>query len=362
MRTAIALCILGICASASAAPPPLTTFQGRLSNGGGVVADGKFDLNVSLFAAPSGGAVLWSEAEFGVVVAGGAFSIVLGDASPLDANLLAGPGELWVEIAVDGEPPLPRTQLTSSPFALVSARLACTGCISPAHLAACGEGEGLRYESGKWVCTTVTGEAGAKGDQGVQGIQGIQGPEGPAGADGKDGADGAAGSDAAGSIYVHWGKKTCQSGWSAAYAGVMSVIANVDDGGRSPMGPVCLDKVISEDANGGFSAVVVQGRFNEPNTSSTRHDCAVCVKGKSQCYTHWGKSQCMAGYTEVVDGLVTALGSPSDPARELTQPVCAEIEITSDPNGGYGMAFAQAKFNEKQSNAAATTCAICCPE
>lgn len=379
MRTSIALCsvlAVTLSAPATAAPPPLATVQGRLANTGGVVVDGKYDLLVSLWDAQTQGQQLWSEVEFGAEVEGGVFSLVLGDTTPMTPDLITQKSSVWLQVAVDGEPPLPRIQLNSTPFALVAARLECSGCVAPAMLKACADGEGLRFIGGAWTCTTVVGQAGDTGPQGEKGDAGPPGKDGPTGAKGDTGQAGPkgdpgqtgpkgdagpTGSDATGAAYVHWGKDTCASGYTKAYDGFTSALANTDDGGRSPVGPICLDKTISVDHNSGFSAVAVQGKFNESSNESSRHDCAVCVRGKSQCYTRWGATSCIAGFTAVFSGSITTLGSPNDGSREFSSPFCGDLNVTSDANSGYGMAVAQAKWNEDQSKAAQTPCAMCCP-
>ena len=203
-----------------------------------------------------------------------------------------------------------------------------------------------------------TGPKGAKGDTGAQGPTGAIGPQGPKG---DTGPKGPMGDPAIGSVYVSWGSTGCASGWAKAYGGYITGVGNSDDGGRSPAGPICTSVLVSEDANSSFSAVAVQGLYNEHSNETSRKSCAVCVKGKTQCYTRWGAADCISGFTKVYSGYLTALGSPDDSAREFSQPFCGNFTVSGDPNGGYGMSLAQAKWNQNQAKAGRTTCAVCCP-
>ncbi len=360
-----------VCSVALATPPTAVSVQGRVGNSGGAV-DGTYDVLFELFDGPADGVALWAETNAAVQIKGGVFQAVLGDNVPLGPSVLS-TAEVWVQATIIGEKPLPRIRLWSAPYALVAASVNCSGCIGFAQLAAsgCDAGQILARngDNSNWACVDpAQGPPGTPGTPGEDGADGQPGPSGKDGAPGEKGADGAqgpagpAGSDAAGSIYVHWGQDTCAAGWTKAYSGLTSALGNSDDGGRSPVGPICTDKVITADANSGFSAVAIQGLFNENHTSTAAHKCAVCVKGKSACYTRWGAGGCVAGYAQVYTGSITVLGSPNDGAREFSQPFCGDFEVTSDPNSGYGMSIIQAKFNESQNKAPRTACAMCCPQ
>lgn len=129
--------------SATAAPvPPSVSFQGALSTSGGVPANGTYDLVLRLFTAETGGSQVYSQTLGSVQVSGGLLDATVG---PLTSALLSAHAELWVELAVLGEPPLPRQRLRSAPYAIQSetantaataAALSCSGCVSSSHIAA----------------------------------------------------------------------------------------------------------------------------------------------------------------------------------------------------------------------------------
>jgi len=103
-------------------------YAGALTGSAGQpVADGLYDFSFALYAAESGGELLWSEVQKGVAVEGGAFELALGRASAIPAAVLDG-GARWLEVAVQGPgeagftPLLPRQRLTAAlPDALAEA-------------------------------------------------------------------------------------------------------------------------------------------------------------------------------------------------------------------------------------------------
>ncbi|MEN9414650.1 MAG: hypothetical protein RLZ62_954, partial [Bacteroidota bacterium] len=83
---------------------------------GGAVDDGKYSLTFKLYTQESGGTPVWSETQDDIEVIGGVYSALLGEANPLTAGF----NEVYyLGIAVDGGAELiPRTRLTSAPYAL----------------------------------------------------------------------------------------------------------------------------------------------------------------------------------------------------------------------------------------------------
>jgi hypothetical protein len=100
-------------------------YAGTLTDSAGQpVADGLYDFSFALYAAESGGELLWSEVQRGVAVEGGALELALGRASAIPPAVLDG-GARLLEVAVRGPgeagftPLLPRQHLTAaSPGAL----------------------------------------------------------------------------------------------------------------------------------------------------------------------------------------------------------------------------------------------------
>lgn len=191
--------LLALTLSASALAQDRTNLQGRLSNGAGVSVDGSFSLVVRLFDKAVDGSELWIESFNDVAVDNGVFNLRLGDKSPLVGVLAANP-VIWVEVKVEGEPPLPRRPLDAVPRAIVAHDVACSGCITPAEtsfLSGCTAGQVLGFDGVDWGCTDPgtgpkgdTGPAGPKGDTGEKGADGAQGPKGEKGATGAQGPKG----------------------------------------------------------------------------------------------------------------------------------------------------------------------------
>ena len=108
MRTIV---LLLLAATASAAAPVQLVHQGRLLDAAGDPVHGTADLEVSLFAAASGGDPLWSETLDDVRLDGGYFSAVLGTTGDLPHDVFD--EALYVAVAVNGEAMGPRSPLGS---------------------------------------------------------------------------------------------------------------------------------------------------------------------------------------------------------------------------------------------------------
>ncbi|GMV40942.1 MAG: hypothetical protein AMXMBFR64_26580 [Myxococcales bacterium] len=122
---------------AHAAIPSSLTVQGVLETSGGMPASGSFDLVLRLWSAPSGGTKLYEHPAQAVQVAGGVFDAVVG---PVPDGALG--GGAWLEVAVDGEPPLPRRPLGAVAYSIeaqhaavadTAGALACSGCVGAGH-------------------------------------------------------------------------------------------------------------------------------------------------------------------------------------------------------------------------------------
>lgn len=122
-RSAALLLALLFTPSAWAVPAAFTT-QGRLLDADGSAVDGSLDLTFRLLDSEAGGSTLWSERQV-VAFNNGYYSVVLGadeGGNPLtDAVLDQWP--LWLEVQVDGQPPMfPRTSMGSVPYARIAGR------------------------------------------------------------------------------------------------------------------------------------------------------------------------------------------------------------------------------------------------
>jgi hypothetical protein len=106
-------------------------YPGRLNNEvGQPVADGIYDFTFALYDAETDGTLLWSEAQTGVMVKGGAFVATLGSVTPFPKEALNGSNH-WLAVSVrgPGEKDLtaltPRQRLSAASPASPSAGPAC---------------------------------------------------------------------------------------------------------------------------------------------------------------------------------------------------------------------------------------------
>ncbi len=123
-------------APAWAVVPATSLFEGMLLGAnGGPVADGPYDLTVSLYKDAQTAQPLWFETQT-VVVSGGVFSLALGAETTLTPAILSGATLIGVKVGAD--PELPKTPLRSVLFAERVAgadAIACSACISVTQLA-----------------------------------------------------------------------------------------------------------------------------------------------------------------------------------------------------------------------------------
>ncbi len=129
--------------------------QGRLTNLGGGV-DGDYPMAFRLYESATGLAPHFQEIEVAVSVVDGVFSTVIGDGVALGLDHMDR-NDLWLEVIVGGEPPLPRVQLSLTARSFVAMRshdVACTGCITPEETSfmACPDESILVKSGGAWAC------------------------------------------------------------------------------------------------------------------------------------------------------------------------------------------------------------------
>jgi microcystin-dependent protein len=107
--------------SGAQSKPPLSV-QGTLKNSDGTsVADGRFDMTFRLYTASSGGTAIWSESQANVQVRAGVYSVRLGTVNPINITFTE---NLFLGTTVgNGAEIVPRTRLTSSPYALFAFKL-----------------------------------------------------------------------------------------------------------------------------------------------------------------------------------------------------------------------------------------------
>lgn len=157
---------------ADAAASDLIPYQGRLTDSAGApVADGAYDFQFVLYAAPQGGTALWRETQRGVAVRDGYFAALLGSELPFDGAVAA--GDHYLEVAVRG--PADAGPVTLSPRQrLLLPELTYTPVCPDALAGHCGEtwlctDLGLRVESDTWTGLMGISHANS-GDPGVLGV------------------------------------------------------------------------------------------------------------------------------------------------------------------------------------------------
>ena len=142
--------LLVIAASAQADVPGSIPTQGALRDAAGNLApDGQYMADFAIFDAPEDGGAMWSEKQT-INVLHGIFHVRLGAKESLSPTIFADGGNRWVEVAVEGEPPLPRWPVGSAAYSFRAANaataynLSCTGCVELSMLATSAK-EALAY-------------------------------------------------------------------------------------------------------------------------------------------------------------------------------------------------------------------------
>jgi hypothetical protein len=133
-RVALAVALVAVTlavSSAQADVPGFVNYQGILTDTGGMPLDGTYDLTFEIFDVPSGGTNLWSESHLGETIDDGLLNVFLG---PIDLAIFDD-DSLWMQVTVDSDVIIPRTQLTSVPWAFRAAvaETALTVSELPAH-------------------------------------------------------------------------------------------------------------------------------------------------------------------------------------------------------------------------------------
>ncbi len=100
----------------ASAVPLQVTHQGRLFDALGAPLTGTVDVSVALYDDAATGSQLWTD-TFSTTFDQGYYTLTLGSGTALDASVMAG-DDVWLELAVDSGPPMPRTQVVSVPFAI----------------------------------------------------------------------------------------------------------------------------------------------------------------------------------------------------------------------------------------------------
>lgn len=126
--------------------PHLIRYQGQAVDSKGVPLEGPYQLTFRLYSGETGGTPLWEERQENVPLAGGHFSVLLGQVTLLTTMDWSQP--CWLSIQVNGEPELaPRQRITSVPLAIRAERAEqaeqLSQAITPSLITPQGSGSGL---------------------------------------------------------------------------------------------------------------------------------------------------------------------------------------------------------------------------
>lgn len=149
--TSTLLALLASPAARSQAPARLT-YVGVLEQEGQPVT-GTVSAIFDLYDAADGGQLLWSETFSALVVDRGEFSVELGVTTPFVLGDFSGQ-PLWLSLVINGEALLPRTSITSVPYAL--------------RAAGCGESAALAGFNPADYSTTAQIQSNLAGDHTIQ--------------------------------------------------------------------------------------------------------------------------------------------------------------------------------------------------
>ncbi len=180
MTSRITLFALIICLSTSVATAAPFTLrqQGVAFDAAGSPLTGTFTLAFRLFDAQTGGNQLWEEVFVGQPLDRGLFDVVLGQKLPLGPELFRDNDNVFLELQIEGEAPLPRSPVTSVPAALtavnadIASHLECSGCVDATVIADgsitsaklgfdCEIGQHLQMTDEGWACATLSAPTNA---------------------------------------------------------------------------------------------------------------------------------------------------------------------------------------------------------
>lgn len=203
---------LGLTSVSHAQDAPLTlTWQGTLTDAGGVAVVGPHDVTFQIYQAPQDGEPVWIERHVGLQIDNGNLLMPLGNTTPLpgDDPPLDPAVPLYLGVAVDDDAEM-------TPRMLIGGALRARWADRAGHALVADDvpgrditprtvavgGEVVINQDGRWVGEPVVedgvdgaeGRQGPQGDEGPQGEQGVRGEPGAQGDPGAQGAVGAVGS------------------------------------------------------------------------------------------------------------------------------------------------------------------------
>ena len=161
LSAAVALAVVLLAASSSAAVPQKMHYQGRLTDTDtGVPLQGTHTLAFRIYDVSSGGTELWSETKATAVDTNGVFATTLGEVNPIG---LAFDVPYWLEVVVDGDV-MPRREILTSAYSFRADDSDKLGGVAAADYVA--EGESNSVTADMIVPTVVSSIDGVTNDGG----------------------------------------------------------------------------------------------------------------------------------------------------------------------------------------------------
>ncbi len=118
----VTLSIVLLSTAALADVPGLISYQGTLTDEGGVALDTTVSMSFTIYTDSTAGTQVWTETQPSVLVSHGIFSVLLGSVNPVSDTVFVDPVR-WLGVQVEAEPELePRQRITSVPYALRAAQ------------------------------------------------------------------------------------------------------------------------------------------------------------------------------------------------------------------------------------------------
>lgn len=151
-----------VVAPATNAAPGVISYQGTLTDAAGKPVTGNVDITFRLFAAPTGGTALWTEAHTGanaVPVSNGLFNVLLGSLTPIPASVWSN-ANVYLGVRVAGDTEMsPREIIGAVPVAMAvpdgsitSAKIA-DGAVTGEKI----DGELIAYQMTQQIPVSVSG-------------------------------------------------------------------------------------------------------------------------------------------------------------------------------------------------------------
>ncbi len=135
----LTLALSGLLSSSALAQDRHLVVDGLLKDSTDQLLNGSYDITFSLYADQVSETAIWTETIAGQPVNNGLMQARLGTSNTLPAQIFNA-SNLWLGIALAGQPEFPRTPLETDPYAFhamtatVAAGLQCSGCLNQSHI------------------------------------------------------------------------------------------------------------------------------------------------------------------------------------------------------------------------------------